>query len=439
MAAARCSACDARLPRGASWCHVCGAAAPGSTAAAGLADRANPWARDVQVQAVDEPFAERAGEEVAIGGGQRGRGAAIGAAFAAALIAGSVLVSRDGGGEAASATTSTTAVTTTTTRPRPPTSARPTPTTVPLTPVEVPAPAQGLLLLSAGGETVMVDLSSSATRRIEGQLDVWPGVSIVQLGDALVGTFEGQLRAVPLDGGPARPFSASGFTIFGEPGDIGRAWVWLDQTTVQEVTARGDNVGTGIPFPQGTYPVAYVDGAFVLSGAGRLFRWEPRSGAVTHIADVAPSGPAVGGRFLLGGQCDDEARCRIVVVDVTTGDVSDATSSTDALDVTSGESWVTLSPDGRYVVEVSYGDSGSLRLIERASGVVRTAKAEMLLSGDGVRGGESITSVAFSADSTQLWFIARTRLFVWILGEADPQPVAQGDLYLNSLVIVPTA
>lgn len=397
------------------------------------------------VEAVGDPLTSHHGTAVEFGGGPPRWTVGVGvlAAVAALLAAGAVLGpgGDDTGSTTATSTPPTSSPATTAAAP-PSTAARTTSTDPPPPSVALPTPAAGRLLLDVGRRTLAVDLASGAATWLDGTFDTGAGSTVVQLGDALVGSSQGVLRSVPLDGTPTRPFRADGsFRIWGQPGDVGTAWVEAarpDAVAVQQVSARGDNLGTAVEIPSGAYVLTFADGSFTLGTGDRLYRWDPASGAIEAL-DLPGVVTVADGAWGLVQRCDDQLRCSRFLADLRSGA---AERLPGPLGEPASAALTAVSRNGRFVAEVVAGDNDGrptmLRLLDRTTGVTRQVRSPAPRSG-GVIGMDPVESLAFTADSGVLFFVTGTRLSAWVLTSPDPVAVEVGGLPVYRLTVVPVA
>ncbi len=289
---------------------------------------------------------EESVQEVAVGGHGRGRRRWSFAIAAVALLIGAGVLLSDGPSEpdstaASSSTTRSTVRRTTTTSTLP----------APIGQV-LPEPTGGaaLLLTAAGSEWWLLDLDSGALREIDRQFTFEFGGIVPMRGGVAVSNGSDALYLPLLAGGDPVKLGDGGFLAGAGSGDL----VWVGSNPegggppeeIRLVDLRG-RVRARRPFPSQYYEVTEV-GPLVGVG-GRAFVIDEDGPRPLGVGD--PVGSSA--RQAVVRECGEDGVCRVLLVDVLTGERREVTSLRG--DPSDDYASVQLGPDGD-VVQVRFDE-----------------------------------------------------------------------------------
>lgn len=339
-----CPACTSPVPPGAAFCPACGRPAPGTLVIEPLDDIGS---RD---------------REIVIGAKNRRRSPLALAAAVAVLVAGVLVVSRDNDGGPSTAPTTTIAATTTTAPDTTTTVRAASTTTVQLVQRVAPALSLGqqtglVVYLAVPRQDVQilyaVDLDQGVFREVGSM--VYTDDELPILGDAIVVSTDTAEFLVHPDGATK---------LLGDPPEAaftaGRSDAyWKVEFTDRQAPSVAILVVIGAPeqrsvsIPAGFTPLAGdgVGGLLVRGPDERTYRLAPDADTLV-VLDTSSPLDAVNGR-MAALRCDETLKCRIEVVDLTTG----ARRAIPASKAEDGPA--SLAPDGAHLAQIITSPDGN--------------------------------------------------------------------------------
>lgn len=320
---------------------------------------------------------------------------------------------------------------------RPPPTRRPTTTSSPSTSTSVPAamvpaplalgePSGIALLVVADTQTFVADLDVGSRTPLDRQAgSFFPGTTMVARAGGVVVVTSGRARfLVP-------PYTDPGVELPGprEDGSIFASShpdrVWMVQGTdsapvVKEVAVDGTVTVPEFSLPEVSYPIGAAGEGVVVVLHGSMYVVGPDGATPLGAGEVL----AAGGHTVVAVMCDEEARCSLYAIDVTSGDRRPVRAyDSDHFCC----SWA-LSPDGSHMAGT--GEAG-LEIVDLAGGATRSVGFPV----DGYYPG---SPVSWSADGRFVFGSAGRSVFAYRLGDDDLQALfAASDAY--SVVAVPAA